>query len=244
MRLLSEVFANLIVIGLIFSAAFPDFKMSGQISIIILGIVGLLYSLKGGLQVSLRTDVFQMAVFLVIFSIAFIYMIFGSDFSFNSILQSTGVHEQAARPGYVLIYVALLQVFSYPAHDPVMMDRGFIANQNKTNYSFILAFLLSTFCIFGFGMFGIQAGLIGYAYENQLLGTWQNMFGPGVYFLLICSLLVSAMSTLDSALASSARLVIDEFYIFKRSIKNGRIAMSTIHGLWPIIYFISKSKFI
>ena len=91
-----------------------------------------------------------MAVFLVIFSIAFIYMIFGSDFSFNSILQSTGVHEQAARPGYVLIYVALLQVFSYPAHDPVMMDRGFIANQNKTNYSFILAFLLSTFCIFGF----------------------------------------------------------------------------------------------
>ena len=244
MRLLSEVFANLIVIGLIFSATFPEFKMSGQISIIILGILGLLYSAKGGLQVSLRTDVFQMAVFLVVFSIAFIYMIFSSDFSFNSILQSTGVHDQAARPGYVLIYVALLQVFSYPAHDPVMMDRGFIANQSKTNYSFILAFLLSTFCIFGFGMFGIQAGLIGYDYENQLLGTWQNMFGPGVYFFLICSLLVSAMSTLDSALASSARLVIDEFYIFKRSIKNGRIAMSIFMALGLLFtLFPSQSLF-
>jgi Na+/proline symporter len=233
LRLLSEVFANLIVIGLIFTDAFPDYEMAGQAAILVLAVVGFLYSAKGGLQASLRTDVFQMIIFLIVFGVCFITMIKSNDFSFISILNSKGIHNEGARPGYILILVAMLQVFSYPAHDPVMMDRGFIANQDKTNLSFILAFILSTFCIFGFGMFGIQAGIVGFGYENQLLGTWKNMFGTTVYFFLICSLLISAMSTLDSALASSARLIIDEFYLFERSIKNGRIAMSVfmISGL-------------
>jgi len=60
LRLLSEVFANLIVIGLIFSSAFPEFEISGQIAIFVVGIIGLLYSAKGGFQASLKTDVFQM----------------------------------------------------------------------------------------------------------------------------------------------------------------------------------------
>ena len=226
LRLLSEVFANLIVIGLIFSSAFPEFEISGQIAIFVVGIIGLLYSAKGGFQASLKTDVFQMVIFLIVFSICFLWMILSIDFSINSILEFDGVHDQGARPGYVLICVALLQVFSYPAHDPVMMDRGFIASQKKTNYSFILAFIISTVCIFSFGLFGIQAGVIGYGYENQLLGTWQNMFGPAMYFFLMCSLLISAMSTLDSTLASSARLVVDEFQLFERNIFNGRIVMS------------------
>ncbi len=225
LRLLSEVFANLIVVGLIFSAAFPEMAWAKTGSIIVLAIIGLVYSALGGLRASLRTDVMQMIVFLVVFVLAFIVMISAADFSLGAIFSAQGVHEQASRPGWILVAVAFLQVFSYPAHDPVMMDRGFIADEETTKKSFFHAFWLSALCIFGFGMFGIQAGIIGASYENQLLGTWQSMFGPVVYFLIAASLLISAMSTLDSALASAARLVIDEFKAAPRTVANGRIAM-------------------
>jgi len=225
LRLLSEVFANLIVVGLIFSAAFPDLVWAKTGAIAALAIIGLVYSALGGLRASLRTDVMQMIVFLIVFVLAFSQMIAGDNFSLDAILTAEGVHDQASRPGWILVAVAMLQVFSYPAHDPVMMDRGFIADEVTTRKSFLHAFWLSAICIFGFGMFGIQAGIIGASYENQLLGTWQVMFGPTVYFLIAASLLVSAMSTLDSALASAARLVIDEFKMAPRTVMCGRIAM-------------------
>jgi Na+/proline symporter len=225
LRLLSEVFANLIVIGLIFSAAFPDTEWAKTGSVLALAVIGLVYSALGGLRASLRTDVMQMIVFLVVFILAFSVMILWSNFSFAAIFAAEGVHPQASRPGWILVAVAFLQVFSYPAHDPVMMDRGFIADEATTRKSFLHAFWLSSVCIFGFGIFGIQAGILGAAYETQLLGTWQVMFGPTVYFLIAASLLVSAMSTLDSALASAARLVIDEFKVAPRTVMNGRIAM-------------------
>ncbi|GHA53599.1 sodium:solute symporter [Amylibacter ulvae] len=225
LRLLSEVFANLIVVGLIFAAAFPDVVWAEAGSVIALAFIGLVYSALGGLRASLRTDVLQMLIFLVVFIIAFCVMVLGDGFSFGAIFGAQGVHDQASRPGWVLVAVAALQVFSYPAHDPVMMDRGFLADEETTRKSFGFAFIISALCIFGFGMFGIQAGLIGAAYENQLLGTWSTMFGPFVYFLIAASLLVSAISTLDSALASAARLVIDEFNVAARSVLNGRIAM-------------------
>ncbi len=225
LRLLSEVFANLIVVGLIFSAAFPDLVWAKAGAIVALALIGLVYSALGGLRASLRTDVMQMIVFLVVFMLSFGVMISGENFSLGAIFTAEGVHDQASRPGWILVAVAMLQVFSYPAHDPVMMDRGFIADATTTRKSFLHAFWLSALCIFGFGMFGIQAGIIGASYENQLLGTWQVMFGPTVYFLIAASLLVSAMSTLDSALASAARLVIDEFKMASRTVMCGRIAM-------------------
>lgn len=225
LRLLSEVFANLIVVGLIFTAAFPAVDWAGTTAIIILALVGLIYSALGGLRASLRTDVLQMAVFLVVFVVAFGVMVTGPEFSLSAVFSAQGVHDQGARPGWVLLVVAFLQVMSYPAHDPVMMDRGFIASRKRTQASFLHAFWISSVCIFGFGMFGIQAGLMGAAYENQLLGTWAIMFGPVIYFLIASSLLVSAVSTLDSALASSARLVIDEFGMAARTVANGRWVM-------------------
>ncbi len=225
LRLLSEVFANLIVVGLIFSAAFPELAWAKSGAIVALALIGLLYSALGGLRASLRTDVMQMIVFLIVFVISLGVMISTSNFSIGAIFTAQGVHDQASRPGWVLVAVAMLQVFSYPAHDPVMMDRGFIADPATTRKSFLHAFWLSAACILGFGMFGIQAGIIGASYENQLLGTWQGMFGPTVYFLIAASLLVSAMSTLDSALASAARLVIDEFKVAPRTVMCGRIAM-------------------
>lgn len=220
LRLLSEVFANLLVVGLIFNAVLAG---SGTGAILIVAVLGLAYSAWGGLSAALRTDVLQMAVFLVVFGLAFGALVTAPGFDLPAVLTAPGV--SGAYNGWVLLVVAGLQVFSYPAHDPVMMDRGFIADAVTTKRSFLHAFWISTLCIIGFGFFGIQAGLSGAGYEGQLIGTWAGMFPPWVFVALMISLLVSALSTLDSALSSAARLVVEELRLAPRSLGGGRIVM-------------------
>jgi len=223
LRLLSEVFANLLVVGLIFAAALPQIDMAREASIAVVAMLGLGYSAWGGLSAALRTDVMQMLVFLGVFAAAFVALVVSPGFSLVEVLTAPGT--SGAWNAQVLLLVALLQVFSYPAHDPVMMDRGFLADPATTRRSFLHAFWISSLSIIAFGMFGIQAGLVGAAYEGQLLTTWATMFPPWLYVALLVSLLISALSTLDSALASAARLVVEELHLAPRTLTAGRMAM-------------------
>lgn len=223
LRLLSEVFANLLVIGLIARAALPDLPQAQWIGIVLFALVALAYSVMGGLHASLRTDVLQMSLFLAVFIVALPALFLMPGFSFSAVMTAEGV--SGPTPGLVLLAVALLQVFSYPAHDPVMMDRGFLSDPETTRRSFIHAFWISSLCIFLFGLFGVQAGVIGAEYEQELLVTWQKMFGPGVFLLIVLTLMVSALSTLDSALTSAARLTVEEMKLTPRSLFGGRVAM-------------------
>lgn len=222
MRLLSEVFANLLVVGLIAAAVMPDVTGASPAAIIVVAVLALLYSAWGGLSAALRTDVVQMVLFLVVFGVAFAALITSPEFHWGAVLTATGV--SGMHNGWVLLAVALLQVFSYPIHDPVMMDRGFLADERTTRLSFLHAFWLSSLCIFAFGLFGIQAALVGADYQGELIGTWAAMFPTPVFIALLVSLLISALSTLDSALSSSARLAVEEFGL-PRSLAAGRLAM-------------------
>jgi len=236
LRLLSEVFANLLVVGLIFAAVLPEIGMAREASILIVAVLSLAYSAWGGLSAALRTDVLQMVVFLGVFAAAFIALIVSPAFQIGAVLTAPGT--AGPRNGQVLLLVALLQVFSYPAHDPVMMDRGFLADLDTTRKSFLHAFWISTLCIIGFGFFGIQAGLVGAEYEGELIGTWAEIFPAWLFIALLVSLLISALSTLDSALASAARLVVDELKIGTRSLVAGRgvmvvfMILGTLLTLW------------
>lgn len=221
LRLLSEVFANLLVVALIFEAVWPG---SGTLAVLIVAALGFGYSAWGGLSAALRTDVVQMLVFLVVFGLALGALLLSPGFELGAVLSAPGV--SGPYNGWVLFVVALLQVFSYPAHDPVMMDRGFLADEATTRASFLHAFWISTLCIIGFGFFGIQASLTGAAYEGELIGTWGLMFPGWIFVALMLSLLVSALSTLDSALASAARLMVEEWRIAPRSLMGGRLVMA------------------
>ncbi|WP_120500822.1 sodium:proline symporter [Roseovarius sp. EL26] len=223
LRLLSEVFANLLVVGLIFAAVLPEVGIAKNASIVLVALMGLAYSAWGGLSAALRTDVVQMLVFLLVFFAAFIALITSPGFDIMAVATAQGV--SGSWNGQVLLLVAFLQVFSYPAHDPVMMDRGFLADRGTTRAAFLHAFWLSSICIIAFGIFGIQAALSGAEYEGQLLGTWANMFPTWLFVALLLSLLISALSTLDSALSSAARLVVDELKLSPRTLNGGRVAM-------------------
>jgi Na+/proline symporter len=201
----------------------PGAEYAGTYAMVILAAVGLGYSVLGGLRASLRTDVLQMMVFLVIFAVAFVALISGPTFSWSAVLSADGV--AGAGPGWVLLAVAALQVWSYPTHDPVMIDRGFLADRATTRKSFLHAFWLSALCIFGFGLFGVQAGLV--AGEGEAMtAVWARLFDPAILVCLNAALVISALSTLDSALASAARLTVREMRLVPATLLNGRLAMT------------------
>lgn len=218
-RLLSEVFANLLVIGLIFDETGTTYYFAAIIS---LAVVTLGYSMMGGLQASLRTDVFQMSAFLVVFTIVLGSLFLNNMFSADSIVFSS---PDLDGPGWILLAVAALQVWSYPLHDPVMMDRGFIADQETTRKSFRNAAWISMFCILGFSLLGVHAGLHKIDGETLQITLERLLGGPTMVFLNL-ALIISAVSTLDSTLSSSAKLACADMKMCTANVRNGRITMA------------------
>ena len=233
LRLVSEVFANLLVVGTIFTATFGATLLGGVfgeaigdgggIAILVLALVGMGYSMLGGLRASLRTDVLQMIIFLAVFAVAFVALLTHDSFSLGAVMQAEGT--AGALPGWVLLAVAGLQVISYPMHDPVMMDRGLLADRRTTAWSFFHAFWISVLCIFGFGLFGVQAGMLAEAGEG-MQAVWARMFDPWVMVAVNMALIVSAISTLDSTLSSASKLVVVDMRAMPRTVTSGRIVMA------------------
>lgn len=231
LRLLSEVFANLLVFGILFGVAGTG---SYTLMVVLFAGVTLLYSLFGGLRASLRTDVFQMSVFLVLL-VMLLVLVFGNDqFSLASLGFKPFVWSD---PGPVLMLVALLQIWSYPMHDPVMMDRGFIADRDTTRRSFLHAAWLSMLCILAFGSLGVWAGALS-APGETMDEVLRSMLGELPMLLFSGALVVSAMSTLDSTLASAAKLVAVDMGLMHPTVRHGRMAMALFMLLGLLLVFL------
>lgn len=237
LRLVSEVFANLLVIGLIFGGAGSDSYVA---AILLVGAVTFGYAAMGGLNASIRTDVFQMWVFLVVLVLLLAVAVGTGTFDISAL---AGAVPEATNPGWVLLAVALLQVWSYPIHDPVMMDRGFIADRKTTAASFYHAGWISFLCIMAFGLIGVWAGLNKFEGES-FVPTLTRLIGEWPTLLFNVALVVSCMSTLDSTFSSTAKLAIVDMRLARPTLWNGRIAMGLflIAGL-GMVFFGSKDLF-
>ena len=233
-RLLSEVFANLLVIGIIFGAAGSTAYIA---SIIVLSLVTLGYSVLGGLRASLRTDVFQMSILIAVLIALVVQTGLVSGYDIPAMVISS---PDTSGPGWVLLAVALLQVWSYPLHDPVMMDRGFLADRTTTRKSFYHASWLGIVCILVFGFIGVHAGLSKEAGETMVM-TLERLLGPETMLLFNFAIIISAVSTLDSTLASSAKLAIVDMKAGRETVANGRIAM-VLFLLGGLVFVFAGSK--
>ena len=218
-RLLSEVFANLLVIGIIFG----DSGSLGYIlAIVILATLILGYAMLGGLRASLRTDVFQMSLLAAILAYLTAILLTNEGWSWGAAAASSPLELES---GWSLLLVALLQVWSYPLHDPVMMDRGFLADRETTRRSFLHAGWLSMAAVFAFSLLGVHAGL--QAHEGEaMLDVLSRLFGELPMTALNLALVVSAVSTLDSTFSSAAKLSVVDMRLAAPTLRNGRIAMA------------------
>lgn len=219
LRLVSEVFANLLVVGIIFGAA-GTFAHTAVI--LAVSAVTLLYAMMGGLSASLRTDVLQMSLLVTVLVALTGVVVVQDGFDGAAVLASS---PEAASPGWTLLVVALLQIWSYPMHDPVMMDRGFLADRKTTRRSFYHAFWISLVCLLAFGLVGVYAGL--HRFEDEaLMDTLARLLTTPGMVLVNLALVVSAVSTLDSTLSSASKLVVVDMKLATPTVRNGRIAMA------------------
>ena len=237
LRLLSEVFANLLVIGILFGG---EGSASYAAAVLSLSAVALGYSMVGGLRASLTTDVFQMSLFLALLALLMAGLLGAPGFEAAAVLD---MGDGRGGPGWVLLAVAALQVVSYPMHDPVMMDRGFLADRKTTRASFLHAAWISVLCILAFGLLGVYAGLVRQG-EEDLVATLSRVLGPGLMAAFNLALVVSALSTLDSTLSSASKLAVVDMRLARPSLLAGRIAMAVFMGAGLGLVFIgSKDLF-
>ena len=150
-RLFNEVWSNTMVIGNYFGAQ----GTSGYYwAIIVFTLLTLSYALKGGLSSSIFTDVIQMVLFSVLLIIILATIFSADDFSTEQIVTSG---TWSFELGLNLFFAAIIQSFSYPFHDPVLTDRGFISSPKVTRRSFLWASVLGAICIVLFSIIGVYA---------------------------------------------------------------------------------------
>jgi len=218
-RLLSEVFANLLVVGIIFGVAGT---VPYTVAIVAIALLTLGYSVVGGLSASLRTDVLQTVILVAVLAVLLI-KVFGADgFDLPAII---GTSPDMTSPGWILLLVAFLQIWSYPLHDPVMMDRGFLADRKTTKLSFLHACWISVLCILAFGLLGVYGGMMKTEGED-MVRTLTRLIGDNTMVLFNMALIISAISTLDSTFSSASKLTVIDMKMASPTARNGRISMA------------------
>lgn len=230
-RLFNEVWSNTILIGEYFGE-----RGSSNYYLAVLVFTGLTlaYVLKGGLRSSLLTDLIQMIAFAVLLTVILGVILPASQLSANDIIHSG---EWTMSGGFNLLFAALIQVFSYPFHDPVMTDRAFIAKPKTTLRAFLVAMIIGGICILLFSFVGIHAKIAGY--EGAATLAIGKEMGPVIMLLVNFIMITSAASTLDSTFSSGAKLLVIDLGTAKSvTVKSGRIAMAltALFGTLPIFF--------
>jgi len=196
-RLWNEIWSNTIVMAQYFgpreSAAY--YAASWAITAVVLA-----YVLKGGLRSSIVTDVVQAVLAAVILFVILAYV-----FPAGRPREMVSSGSWTLAGGVDLILVAMLQIFSYPFHDPVMTDRAFITEPRKMLRSFTAAGILGVLFILCFSFVGIYNRAEGIGGNSTL--TTAAAFGLPLLFCMNLMMLTSGCSTIDSTFSSIGKLV-------------------------------------
>lgn len=201
-RLFNEVWSNTAVVG----GYYGESGSPGFIAAALLFTAAVLfYSLKGGLRSSIFSDVIQAVVFILFVGVVLAF-----------VLPAHAPRELLAQGSFTLasggdlLLVALLQTVSYPFHDPVLTDRGFITREKTMLRAFILAGVLGFIAIFAFSLVGVHARLEGIRISSNVPADVARGLGFSGFFAMIVVMVSSAGSTLDSTFTSLSKLVARE----------------------------------
>ena len=201
-RLYNEVWSNTAVVGGYYGPA-GSVEFIG--AALLFTTATLFYSIKGGLRGSIITDVIQAAVF-VVFLAAVLLLVLPR----HGVMTLLNVGEFKLAAGVDLLLVAGLQIFSYPFHDPVLTDRGFITQEKAMLKAFILAGVGGFFAILAFSLIGIDARLTGLEVGGNAPAAVAQAMGIGALFIMTVLMIAAAGSTLDSTFASLSKVVAQE----------------------------------
>ncbi|MGF1512330.1 MAG: Na+/proline symporter [Elainellaceae cyanobacterium] len=195
-RLLNEVWSNTKVFSLYFGA---EGSAGYWLAAALVTLFTVYYSLLGGLRSSLLTDGAQMLLAAVLLVIILV--------SIGPGLVNEGlpaVDPPTRWAGLTFCGLAFVQIFSYPFHDPVLTDRGFITSPRRMVRGFVLAGLVSGGFILLFSAVGLYA--LRFGLEGRPTLVVPALFGLPMLLVFNSIMLTSAGSTLDSTFSSVAKL--------------------------------------
>jgi hypothetical protein len=198
-RLFNEVWSNTGVVASYFGTAGTPSYYAAAFAFTV---AVLLYSLRGGLRGSILTDRLQLALAVVLLAavVGFVVPAHGPGQ-----LASTSTWSLAG--GLDLLLVALLQVASYPFHDPVLTDRAFVTPPRRMIVAYMLAGLLGAGFIVLYSLIGVHAKLSGLSGTGDAPMRAARALNAGALLAVSLLMMNSAGAVLDSAFAAIARHV-------------------------------------
>lgn len=225
-RLYNEVWSNTAVVGAYYGKPGTGTFITAAL---IFTAASLFYSLKGGLRSSIVTDVIQSVLFVLVMAAVLVLVL-----PQHGVARLTSFGEFHLNTGVDLVLVALLQVLSYPFHDPVLTDRGFITEEKHMLRAFIFAGIAGFVCIFAFSLVGVHAKLEGLPAGDNMPGEVARAFGVVPYMMMTLIMILAAGSTLDSTFAAVAKSIGQEVpMLARRSPGNNAVKV----GMWTMIAF-------
>ena len=228
-RLFNEVWSNTMVIGTYFGTQGSFSYLS---AVILFTLLTLAYSLKGGMSSSIFTDAIQMVLFSILLMVILWKVFSVETFTIKEVATSSNWSFEL---GLNLFFAAILQSFSYPFHDPVLTDRGFISSPKITIKSFLLASIFGALCIILFSIIGVYAKVQGI--QGDAAFEVGKAFGVITLLVINFIMMTSAASTIDSTFSSFSKLVSIDLKL-GNSVTFGRISMVLIALLGTIPVFL------
>jgi SSS family solute:Na+ symporter len=222
-RLVNEIWSNTKVMSLYFG---PEGSGSYWSAVVLVTAFTVAYAWRGGMRASLTTD--RIHIFLAFVLLALVLtMLFPG-------LQAKGIPTVALATrdgGITFCLLALVQIFSYPFHDPVLTDRGFLNRPTQALRSFLLAAVLSGGFILLFSIIGLYGLAFGLGRPPSV--TVPGAFGLAMLMVFNAIMLMTGGSTIDSTLTSIAKLAgrdwrHDALDAAPRNVTIGRVAMVAV----------------
>lgn len=224
-RLYNEIWSNSSVVGAYYGAPGSSEFIGAAL---LFTAATLVYAMKGGLRSSIITDLVQSVLFIAFLATVLVVVI-----PQHGPARLVAEGEFALNAGLDLLLVALLQILSYPFHDPVLTDRGFITGEKTMLRAFIVAGLLGFACIFAFSLVGVHARLEKIPGGDNMPGAVALAFGTVPFILMTCVMILAAGSTVDSTFASLSKAVARDLPQLA-----GREPANPIQlGLWTMVAF-------
>lgn len=195
-RLFNEVWSNTKVMALFFGAEGSPAYWLATVAVTSFTVS---YAWTGGMRASLLTDRIQTILAFVLLGVVLTVLFPG--------LSMKGLPEvpiDLRQAGITFCLLALVQILSYPFHDPVLTDRAFLSPPRQMLKSFFLAALISGGFIFLFSFIGLYARVHGLPANPSV--SVPAAFGLMMMLIFNGIMLLSGSSTIDSTFTSVAKL--------------------------------------
>lgn len=203
------------------------------------GIV-ILYTVMGGLQAVVATDVIQALFFIVVFVVCFAYALSVNPTAWGSVIE-TGLSGEGLDLNATRLCSWLLMPLLFMVIEQDMAQRCFAAKSGKVvswaaGCAAVCTFLICLIPVY-FGIYGQMAGVNVSTESSVLMTVIQHSTTPVIAALVGCAILAAIISTADSLINAISSNLTQDFNFSDKSVKRSQWVTAGIAILGILISY-------